>query len=374
MKRNIIMITIAALAGACQYEEGPPPPITSGTGNDTLPTETGGEEDTGAPSCDPEYAEYECRGFMGCVYLSASGSTFKYFHPSTDSGSNLSTVECLEFGGNGFLEDEVSACGLYLEGMDLASPSGDILEMANALIMDVCEDKCEDDAQEYFDLLPETVNWSGVLWEKHHCECQFEFQPDGRGDWGIGSQNPLIPAEYCDYITVSGNPDPDGDQIRIAGPCEDDPIDDECPVASCAGWDPVKWTAAAASCTGSAGRACATVDTDLWEGIFADPFDLIECDAGRLRQHDSAPGGAAEWWDFGSLVSGDFFYELGLRTNDKLVRVKIGSIWRPLTTDAEMQTAYEALNAATNFTLEVQRGVNLKQFWVKIQQCPGAGC
>jgi hypothetical protein len=375
MKRAMTILAILSIA--CVYEDpADPAPLTDSADNgvDVAGDGTAAGETGDVPSCDPEYAEYECRGFMGCVYQSASGSTWKYFHPSTDSGSNLSTVECVEFGGNGFLEDEVSACGPYLEGMDLATPTGDIREMANALIMDVCEETCEADAQNYFDLLPATVNWNNNTWTKHHCECHFEFQPDGRGDDGVGSQNAVIPADYCDYITLSGDPQPDGDQIRIAGPCEDDPIDDECPVASCTGWDPLKWTAATSSCTGSAGRACATVDTDLWNGIFVDPFDLIECDAGRLRQHDSPSGGPAEWWDFGSLISGDFFYELGLRTNDKLVRVKIGSIWKPLTTDAEMQVAYEMLNSATDFTLEVQRGSALKQFWVKIQQCPDAGC
>jgi hypothetical protein len=71
-------------------------------------------------------------------------------------------------------------------------------------------------------------------------------------------------------------------------------------------------------------------------------------------------------------VSNDFLYELGLRTNDVLKRVRIGANWFPLTTSAEMIAAFEQLNGAMTFRLEVQRGANLITIDITILDCAGA--
>ncbi len=363
-----ILATLAGFTGCIHEDEAPPPPVTSTGGSDTLPPQTtgveGGEESTtGAPSCDPEYAEYQCRGFMGCVYRSPSGSTFRYFNEVPGVGN---TVECADYS----IADAFEVCAPYAEAPNFTNPAGDVAALYKTNILDECETSCEAHHAGYFAAMPGTINYSGTAWTKDHCSCHFEFQPDGRGDDGSsGAANAAIPLGMCEYIDQVA-PLVHVDQVQIAGPCEDDPADDECPVPTCGGWDPLKWTATSSSCTGSGGLPCSTIDTDLWTGIFADTFDLIECDIGRWVQHDGPP----EWHDWAALAPGDFFYEIGLRNGDISKRVKIGANWYPITTDAELTTAFEALNGATTFTLETKRGAVTQQRWIRIQQCPTAGC
>jgi hypothetical protein len=363
--RRILLCAAMALVSACQNEELPPPPVsTSDGGTENPPDETGDSSSTGEPeppACEVEYAEYGCRGFAGCVYRSPSGNTFKYFHVPTDGGTNQ-TVQCVEFDDDA--NGDFGVCAPYVADMNFTNPSGDQLAMLNEQIMDVCEDQCEDTYAAVWATMPATIVNNGLTWTKDHCECQFEFQPDGRGDEGKSNlQNPYIPVGLCDYIFNSGDPTPDGPQVEYQGACEDSDLDDECPAATCSGWSPAKWTAAGTT----GGQRWATVDDDQWERLFGS--DLIECDAGRLVQHDSAAGGPAEWWDFQGLVSGDFLYEIGLRTGDIAKRVRIGANWFPITTDLERMNAFEQLNGATTFRLEVQRGVNLVTIDITIADC-----
>jgi hypothetical protein len=157
-------------------------------------------------------------------------------------------------------------------------------------------------------------------------------------------------------------------QFGYMGPCEEsDP--GGCPEASCVGWNP------SAATEHSTKKWKTNIDDDFFAALFDDPVPLIECDTGRFVQHDSEEGGPAEWWDFANLVSGDFFYEIGLRSRDKFVSIVIGEVFWPLDTSEHMMAAFDALqdSGATTFNIYFKRGTAWKEIQVALIDC-GSNC
>lgn len=339
---TIIFALTTALIG-CNFEEEPsnPPPVGSATENvETMTSVTETNEDSGSTGlCEETYSQYNCRGFVAGVYQHPLGNTAFINLGGEDY------VNCLDFDAG------IDTCGVYMgEGIDFDEPDNDTeLDITNEILA-ACEAKCQARVAAAMDgyNFPNAVTIGGTTWTLVSEECVFEHNP-----LGCTYEDPTCGAAgICDFIEGSPNQALAPEQVELMGPCPTrQDGEDACPAAFCLLWNPVTQTQFTGGSTPKA-----NVDDDFFAALFDNPTKLVECDAGRFVQHDSAPGGTPEWWSLEGLVSGDFFYEIGMRSGDRDVSIKIGSTYYPLDTSDHMMQAFDALGSTSTFKIKYKRG------------------
>ncbi len=321
-------------------------------------TSSGGSSSTG--TCEEGFAEYRCRGFVAGVYKHPTMESYTFVNLNGEDYYN-----CLDFGS----DPELNTCQFYAgEAFDFDNPQNEAEENFLDLILAECASACEtkvfnEEPGYNDDTFPPSVTFSGNVWDRVDIACVFQHNPVGCTGTSCGAECPFIEGAPNQALAPA--------QVEYAGPCED-AGPEECPAGAwCTNWDPVKWT----KHWTSGGQHYTTIDDDFWAALFTD-YDIMNCDVGRYTQHDSDPGGPAEWWDWQGLVAGDFFYEIGLRTNDKNTKVRNSALhsWMPLNTDANMWAAMDALEGDNAFQVQVTRAGNLRTINVSVVACASSGC
>jgi len=294
-------------------ESGDPFDSNGGTSAYDDPTDdTNPLDDTagtgGGSSCNPNAAEFVCRGFAVGVYVGPDGT--ETIHPS--GGTEVPHV-CVDPAVTtdtdpGHTYQDIRMCAPWHgnELLDCENPEDAGEEVLCNDLIERCQAQCEADT-----VLPEEV--SGHTLDRVECIITFSNEIG----YGRPPYNP--DCNSSEQLRVDHrfprNHDAPGEDYK---PCSLV----SCSTAECSDYDPI----GGVGLTQGLRESHAVIHRGLLDRIEANPLALWECDPGRYAETlppatDTTDGTTPASWRFEDLAPGGLLYELGLRNGDSNAHV-----------------------------------------------------
>jgi hypothetical protein len=364
MKTKIWITASVALSIACNPAEDLPPPPVSGTGiqGDSSggtsaydgTADTGALDDTagtgGGSTCDPDSAEFVCRGFAVGVYINPEG-----IETISPAGADVVHL-CIDPVVTGVTDpnhmyQDIRMCAPFhgIDLLDCENPNdaGEVLLCDD--LAEHCRARCEDE-----------VVFSAEVgdFSLDHVECIVTISDT----LGYGPTNYNPECAHSEQLRVDHRfPRQEAMLNEDYKPCSLE----SCPMAACRGYDPIGGVGFA----NGLDESRAVMHRGLVDDLRVDPLSLWECDTGRYAEVIIEPGDPRSGipptteWRFESLEPGGLLYELGLRTGDANARVWAHdpATGAPTTRVYELDSvggladAYAVLFGESHLTIEVDR-------------------